>query len=124
MLLFSIITPIIVGLSILLFVIIKCVKNVKVSIERRAYFEGKKIIDKYCCDIKMRLVSLDCHYSGGGTKEYYICYVCQKQIEYEKPEDWHTGEKYSDSIWQQVETGQHKMNETYRWGGFSGNRKK
>jgi len=121
---FAIVVPIIVAVSILLFVIVRCVKNTRVSLERRAYLEGTKIPDKYCCEVRMRLISLDCHYSGGKTKEYYVCYICQQQIEYERPAELYSGQKEGDSIWSQVEKGQHQMYETYRWGGFSGNRRR
>lgn len=117
MMFFAIGVPALAGIFILL-IIIKFIKQKRIDMESRAYFEGEKMIaDKYCCNIKMRLISLDCHYSGGGTSEYFVCYVCHSQVEYEKPVNWHTGnEKNEELSIRSVEIGVQQTRNIY-YGG-------
>gem|GEM_PF-2497825 len=122
---FSIVIPIITGLAILLTAIIICVKRAKVSAERQAYFDGRKVPDRYCCSLKMRFVTHDCQYSGDISKQYYVCYTCHTQVDYNLPEHLYTGQKDDGtSIWSQAEQGKQQMYEQYRWGGFSDNKRK
>jgi len=79
--------------SILIPLLIKNIRQSRIHAERQAYFEGRKIPDKYCCDVKMRFISHDCQYSGGGTKQYHVCYACHSQVDFDMSEDWNTGQE-------------------------------
>jgi len=64
-------------------VAIKQFKNRRIEVERQAFIRSQAYIqDQYCCNIKMRVINNDCRYSGGAIKLYYICYTCQKQIDF------------------------------------------
>jgi|GEM_PF-3613195 len=68
-----------VGVFIVL-IIVKAIKNMKDTAEKVAYLKRKTEPEtKYCCNLKMHFSSIDCNMSGGGTREFYICYICRKQ---------------------------------------------
>ena len=82
MLVFAIVAPVLLGI-LMVFVAIKQFKNRQIEAERQAFARSQVyVIDQYCCNIKMRVINNDCQYSGGGVKKYYICYTCQKQIDF------------------------------------------